>query len=416
MQEYFEKFIESISLTKNQRDDAITKYEGVCNCLNKEFYNSEYSDKVKFLFGSYKKKTTISSNTKDIDVIFKIPKDKFQEYQSQENGPSNLLTKVKNTLKDKYSTTENIKNWTKIVLVDFKSFKVEVLPALEQENGKFTIPNSGSGEDWVTDFDPKKEIDDFFISNNSNNKLTRKLIKIIKKWKLEKSNVDIKTYILDSYVIDLLSGYKFVNYPSLVADFFEYIHKKEDQSYTKTALDQSKKALEFYKEGKIDEASDEYKKIFGVSFPKDIKKFCLDKEYPVSPNEEFIENIMPVVMDKNILLDVEIYCKPKKGGFMHRILLENFPSLGIFKQEILEFDAIVKNLTGQYETKWKVRNFGDEAERDRKLRGEIINDNNGLHKYKDSTAFYGKHFLECYVVQNNFCIARKKITIPVNLI
>lgn len=416
MQEYFEKFIESISLTKTQRDDAITKYESICKCLNKEFYDSEYSDAVKFLFGSYKKKTTISHSNKDVDVIFKIPKDKFSEYQSQKNGPSNLLTKVKDTLKDTYSTTDNIKNWTKVVLVDFQSYKVEVLPALEQENGKFTIPNSGNGEDWITDFDPKKEIDDFFKSNNSNDKLTRKLIKIIKKWKLEKSTVSIKTYILDEYVITFLNKYTFSNYPKLVFDFFNYLHEKESQSYTETALNQSKKALDYYNSRKIDGAIEEYKKLFGDSFPKNINKSIDNTQYQVAPNEEFIENIMTVSINEDVVLDIKIYCKPKKGGFMHRLLLEAFPSFGILKQETLEFDATVKNLTGQYETMWKVRNFGDEAEKNSKLRGEIINDNNGLHKYKDSTAFYGEHFLECYVIQNNFCVARKRITIPVNLI
>ena len=268
----------------------------------------------------------------------------------------------------------------------------------------------------MSDFDPKKEVDDFFISNNGNNKLTRKLIKIIKKWKLEKSNVNIKTYILDSYAIDLLNDYTFVDYPNLVVDFFEYINKKENQSYTETALNQSKKALQLYKKGDIEEASIEYRKIFGDSFPKNIKKACLDNECLIFPNEEFIENIMPVVINEDILLDIKIYCKPKKGGFMHRVLLEAFPFAGIFKKETLEFDSVVKNLIGQYETMWKVRNFGYEAERDDKLRGEIINDNNGLHKYKDTAAFHGKHFLECYVIQNNFCVARKKITIPVNLI
>ncbi len=80
MDDYFKKFIENISLTKNQREDAKTKYIGVCKVLNNEFYNSEYNDSVKFLFGSYKKKTTISHSNKDIDVIFKIPKIKFEEY------------------------------------------------------------------------------------------------------------------------------------------------------------------------------------------------------------------------------------------------------------------------------------------------------------------------------------------------
>jgi hypothetical protein len=58
----------------------------------------------------------------------------FDKYRNQTDGPSNLLTNVKNKLQKTYPTTERIKNWTKVVLVDFNSFKVEVLPALEQDD------------------------------------------------------------------------------------------------------------------------------------------------------------------------------------------------------------------------------------------------------------------------------------------
>ena len=304
MVEYFEQFIKNISLIKNQRDDAINKYEGICRCLNKEFYDSEYSDSVKFLFGSYKKKTTISHPGKDVDVIFKIPKDKFNEYQSQKNGPSNLLTKVKNTLKDTYSTTNNIKNWTKVVLVDFQSCKVEVLLALEQENGKFTIPNTGDGEDWIIDFDPKQEINDFYNSSNGNDKLTRKLIKIIKKWKLEKSAINIKTYILDKYVITFLSEYTFTNYPQLVFDFFNYLYQKELQSYIETAVNQSRKALNYYNSNKIDSAIEEYKKLFGNSFPKNTNKSISNAQNQIAPNEEFIENIVNISIQNKYFVSI----------------------------------------------------------------------------------------------------------------
>ena len=260
MNEYFKKFIENISLTKNQREDAITKYVGVCKTLNSEFYDSEYSDSVKFLFGSYKKKTTISHPKKDVDVIFRIPKEKFEEYQKQENGPSNLLTKVKDTLKGTYSTTDKIKNWTKVVLVDFTTFKVEVLPAFEKNDKKFVIPNTGDGEDWAI-FDPRSEIVDFENSNKDTDELTRNLIKIIKKWKIETGNVNTKTYIIDAYVVDFLSNYSFTNYPKLILDFFEYLYKKENETYTETARNRASKAYDFYKEGKIDNALEEYQKI-----------------------------------------------------------------------------------------------------------------------------------------------------------
>lgn len=407
MKEYFEKFIENISLTKKQRDDAITKYKGICKCLNEEFYDSEYSDSIKFLFGSYKKKTTISHPNKDVDVIFKIPKATFERYQSQENGPSNLLTRIKNTLKDKYSTTDKIKNWTKVVLIDFQSFKVEVLPALEQENGKFTIPNSGNWEDWIIDFDPKKEINDFFNSNNSNDKLTRKLIKMIKKWKLEKSAINIKTYILDTYVIDFLSNYTFTDYPNLIADFFNYLHAIENQTYTETAMNQSKKALDYYNSNKIDSSIEEYKKLFGNLFPKNISKSFSNIQYSVAPNEEFIENIFNVWINSQYF--VKINCEVSQDGW-RPTLLNKISFLA--KSKKLRFFIENHNINEPFNVKRKVRNFGREAESKNDLRGEISNDN-GKREKKENTKYRGEHFVECYIIKNDICIAKDKIIVPI---
>lgn len=55
--DYFLQFYENIKLTKLQREDAVTKYTGVCKKLHDYYYpESEYSGKTKLLIGSYGKK------------------------------------------------------------------------------------------------------------------------------------------------------------------------------------------------------------------------------------------------------------------------------------------------------------------------------------------------------------------------
>lgn len=76
----------------------------------------------KYLFGSYKTKTNVRPLTEDqdVDVLFKIPQstyDKFDKYES--NGQAALLQEVRNILKEKYTTTDTIKAWGKVVLVQF---------------------------------------------------------------------------------------------------------------------------------------------------------------------------------------------------------------------------------------------------------------------------------------------------------
>ncbi len=411
MEEYFKKFIKNISLTETERNDAITKYIGVCKALNKEFYDSEYHESVKFLFGSYKKKTTISHPEKDVDVIFKIPESKFEEYKKQENGPSNLLTRIKNVLKDKYPTTDRIKNWTKVVLVDFVSFKIEVLPAFEKKDGDFKIPNTGSGENWAN-FDPKKEIEDFNESNKKTGGLTRDLIKIVKKWKIE-NNIDIKTYIIDEYVIDFLTGYNLKDYPNLILDFFRFLKKKKSETFVDTAISRAEKALKFSKDEKFDKAIEEYKKIFGVGFPKVIKKKevvgALKYAYEIAPNEEFIENIVKVELNNDYFL--KINCRVDQNG--HRPSLLKSMIGRLLKNKKLEFFIENTNVIEPFNIKWKVRNFGEEAGSKEDLRGEIVDDP-GWRKKEENTKYKGEHRVWCYLIKDGVCVAMAEVIVPIS--
>ena len=232
--------------------------------------------------------------------------------------------------------------------------------------------------------------------------------------KIETGNVNIKTYILDKHVIDFLNNYSFTNYPKTILDFFEYLHEKENGTHTETVKNRARKAYVFYKEDKIDNAVEEYQKIFVNDFPKNIKKDTSDfEDYIKAPNEEFIEDCFLVSIDDKIDIKIETHCKPKKGGFMKSILLSRLPTGWVSKKDDLDFVINTTNLSGEYLTRWKVRNFGEEATGDDKLRGEILEDNNGNHRYKDGAEFYGEHFLECYIIQNNVCVARKKVTVPI---
>ena len=92
--------------------------------------------------------------------------------------------------------------------------------------------------------------------------MTRGLIKCIKKWKINKLGIDIKSYQLDNYAIDFLKNYKFNNYPQLISDFFCYLYSKVNATYVETAKNKANKALEYYNAGKVNDAIEEYVKLF----------------------------------------------------------------------------------------------------------------------------------------------------------
>ena len=60
-----------------------------------------------------------------------------------------------------------------------------------------------------------------------------------------------------------------------------------------------------------------------------------------------------------------------------------------------------------YEVYWKVRNTGAEAAKVGQLRGEITRDA-GSESKRESTAYRGSHYVECFVVKNGVCFASDK--------
>ena len=276
----FTKFIENITLTSSQNEDAKQKYTGVCKTLYESYYNGEYDDSKKYLFGSYKTKTNVRPLTEDqdVDVLFKIPQttyDKFYAYKS--NGQEALLQEIRNILKEKYTTTDKIKAWGKVVLVNFSEghHNVELLPALELEDSSFTIPNTENGGKWEI-FDPRKQINEFNESNENTCGLTRELAKMLKSWSHNTSSMVYSSHDRMNDIISFLSahypkGKDRTSYSKVIFDYFDYMSYQEKdnlKSYIDTALGHARKALEYEDKEQYIEASEEWRKIFGYEFPK----------------------------------------------------------------------------------------------------------------------------------------------------
>lgn len=281
MEKQFKKFSEEIRLTSNQSDDAKTKYTGVCKVLHKKYYENNYDGKSKLLFGSYKTKTNIRpiSEMQDVDVLFKIPQntfDKFNNYDS--NGQSALLQEIKDVLKNTYNTTDKISGWGKVVLVKMAdgSHNIEVLPALENEDGTFTIPETANGGSWEN-FDPRKQVVEFTTSNSDTSGLTADLARMMKSWKRKSSTMLYSSHMLLNDIIEFLNseftnGAEYEDYHEVVKNFFDYIKNdctdNDRKNHITTAFNRAVKAIEYMDDNKPKEASEEWRKIFGEKFPK----------------------------------------------------------------------------------------------------------------------------------------------------
>jgi len=278
----FKYFILHLKLSDKQMSDAEQKYNGVSETLHNSYYETKYDGRTKFLFGSYKMKTNIRpiDECQDVDVIFKMPEEDFNRFKNYEsNGPAALLQEIRNILNEHYTTTEKIRAWGKVVLVQFAdgTHNVEVLPALELEDGTFEIPNSENGGSWEI-FDPRDQLNRFNESNSQTNGLTRDLIKMIKSWVKNTKSLEYKSYDVTNDVIEYLetnysNGADYEEYKFVVRDFFEYIGNKyendEDKfSHIKTAYERVTRAISYEEKGKCEEATKEWRKVFGDLFPK----------------------------------------------------------------------------------------------------------------------------------------------------
>lgn len=274
----FQKFIDNITLTDAQLEDAKKKYEGVCGCLDRHFYDASYNQNHKYLFGSYKLRTCVRPIVpeQDVDVLFKIPEANYEKYQ---NNPGGLLQEARSALKEKYTTTDTIKAWGKVVLIKFAdgTHNVEVLPAYELESGKFKIPNTENGGSWDI-FDPRSSVEEFQDSNSKTYGLTQELSKIAKSWIRNTTTLSYKSFVIVNDVIrfldDVYPGGKGDNgYLSIIKDFFTYLHNRtsvfdDRYSHITTAKTRIDKAYQYEEEGKHIEASEELIKVFGAVFPK----------------------------------------------------------------------------------------------------------------------------------------------------
>jgi RNase P protein component len=126
-------------------------------------------------------------------------------------------------------------------------------------------------------------------------------------------------------------------------------------------------------------------------------------------SEEFIEDYHQV----NIRYELKIDCLVSQKGFRpHSLIQMILNKLPLLRNNTLEFYVCDCNVPKPFQVKWKVRNVGKEAVKRNQIRGQILNDG-GNHRRTESSDFHGPHFVECYIIKNDVCVARSRIEVPI---
>lgn len=95
--------------------------------------------------------------------------------------------------------------------------------------------------------------------------------------------------------------------------------------------------------------------------------------------------------------------KSTRKGFRPTAFRSNSPPLP--KHVSLIFEAST-NVPKPYKVFWQVVNTGEEAQRAGQLRGDFYDSNKAGRSRTESTKYTGMHWVECFVVKDNTCVAR----------
>ncbi|MHB1098145.1 MAG: SMODS domain-containing nucleotidyltransferase [Burkholderiales bacterium] len=285
----FEQFHSNLGLTQLQQLDGYTKRSGVVSCLNRVYYGAADDNANSFFIGSWGKDTAIRP-PRDVDVYFVLPVNVYQRFQGYIwNRQSALLQEVKASLSTTFPNTD-ISGDGQVVLVNFASYNVEVVPAFTLTTpGHYWICDTNNGGSYK-ETAPWAEAQHITDSDTANAGNLRPLIRMLKAWQACCA-VPIK-----SFQIELLSASFLAQSPWrhkdwfyfdwLTRDFFAFIYHRANTSiivpgtFESIALDnawQSRAATAYYRAvraceyeyaNRVAEAGDEWQKIFGTDVPR----------------------------------------------------------------------------------------------------------------------------------------------------
>ncbi len=276
----FQKLKENLEITGLQKNTVSTRQENV-----RDVVAGEMDVLDSFLTGSYSRSTMISPLSEaDID-IFIVLDPKYYET----DGQANLLDKVKRALLKTYTKTPKISRNGQAVTITFTDFVVDVVPAFNRKGGGYLIPNSVQ-KAWIST-NPKTHVDVMIQENKYHNGNLVPIVKMIKGWNKNINN-DFVSFYLELLAIKIFKNITISDFSSGMRFFFDKgregikykVHDPVDfggqinglrncktvedaVNRFETAYNRAIKAEQYEKNGNIESAVDEWKKIFGDYFP-----------------------------------------------------------------------------------------------------------------------------------------------------
>lgn len=419
----FKEFRDALAVKNSEEISG--RYKAITTRLNKDYWDIDSDTTNCLQVGSYGRNTAING-VSDLDMAFELPWEVYDRFNERTgNVQAQLLQEIRDCLKVRYPSTD-IRADCQVVVLNFTSYRVEVLPAFKGEDGGYTFPDSNDGGSWEECW-PRDEMSAVTEVNKRANRNLKHVCKILRSWKNEHGapmgGMLIDTLAYNFFKANMSYDTKsYGSYPELMRDIFQHLADQPEQEYwlapgsrdrvNTRGKFQSKamKALGWCQEA-IDADTDKkkeklWRKTFGNVFPTTEHAQKADARY--RNTEEFIEHSYPVDIQYELMIDSEVMNQGQKEGNLRKLRAKFF-WLPLGRK--LQFYITYCNVPEPYSIYWKIRNVGAVAERLNKIRGQINPDEG--HRTRNETAdFDGPHYVECYIVKDGICVARDRLDVP----
>jgi len=381
--------------------------------------NKEDEETYSFLTGSYVRNTAIRP-PKDVDFFIVLNEQKYGNL-----SPIQLLELLEKTLKDIIPDKTIFQQSHSATIEYDEEFGIDVIPAFEVNEKVYKIPEVvDSNESWLKS-NPKIHKEKLTEANESSNDNLVPIVKLLKAWKRDKCDF-IKSFHLELLAVEILNNSKIENYASGLNVFFSnaknYIDSPclldpaNNQNYVDSYLgnDERKKfkniitkeketaqrAVELENNGNMDSAIAEWDKIF--TFNPEKKKFIGEK-YTHEKQLQYPEN-----------LQYKIKITAKLFNPTTQTYKENYYSNSrkLPKGWKLKFHVDITHVPSPLTVYWQVVNTGREAELANDLRGNLLLDEGKNIRY-EHTKYKGTHYMNCFIVKNNVCIAKDRFSVQI---
>ena len=421
---YFDDFLKDIEPSQSTVDYISSVQDNLRSyLLNHSIYKSVITDT--FLSGSYAKHTSIrpaaNSKKRDVDIVV------VTNYTRDKNSIE-VLKELCNVLKEKelYNTA---KVQSHSVSVELSNISIDVVPVIEHEflENIYYIGSSKSNFWRITD--PKGHISWSTEVNKNNQKKYKPLVKIFKWWRntncpttkkypkgitlekiiadnlgdpslsIEDFLIDTMQNIVNSYIYNctLVKTMPYISDPSKRISGGNLLEGYLFEDF-KAFIEKLKEHIELLNENGT--TNETWKSILGKQFPGDSNNTIDYSSYLSVAHRK----PLPWPMRRSGAAFITAVVQDCNNSFTN---YEN-NSYEIGKKCEIVYTAHY-NSHKSHRVVWQIVNTGIEARNSFCLRGGFETSNDGKYKRRETTQYTGKHYVQCFIIDdNNQCVAKSK--------